>query len=421
MTHRTVSALIDDVTQRLGDSATIVSRAEIKDWIVDGYSRMIRDARTPCQLEVQDVPPRFEYAVTYEWERQYIRGTTRKFTYTHYSGRYECTSLAEASGHFSQTVGQWQYNVTHLQELAHISGGIDSPYVFSIPRRQDLLGVWYDGDVLLPVAGRQLEGGDNWWDNSGLPSLFTTDYSHNTFDLYRIVTSNNAAYTEDRAIGTPRAISGSRTYAIDTGETWGWSYTDAPLHTVPFTGIGRKLPGTLTADGHWDIADGAYTHPFERDHAARLSLVSDTDFVTMPIGAIRNIISADRQYHNSASWQRHGTIRSWGSSVDNLLIYAAVVPERNISEGDTLGLVPAALEKYVVFYALSMVHGREGELYEPNMAEHYRMRYGRGVALLGKIRNVAYRDVEYSRGRAGQSRRLQIPQLPDNYPRLRIR
>ncbi len=419
MTHRTVSALIDDVTKRLGDQAVYASRDEIRDWLVDGYSRMVSDAQTPCQLETQDVPPRFEYAVTYEWEKQYIRGTSRKFTYTHFSGRYECTSLAEASGHAGQTVGSWQANVTHLPELAHISGGTDSPYVFSIPRRQDLLGVWYDGDVLLPATGRQFEGGDNWWDNSGLPTLFTSDYSHNTFDLYRVVTSNNAAYVEDRSIGIPRAISGSRTYSVDSDQIWGWSYTSAPGHTVSFSGVGRKVSGTLTAEGHWDVS-GAYTHPHERVHAERLGLTSGA-FITLGLGAIRSIISPDRQYHNSASWQRHGTIRSWGSSVDNLLIYSAIIPERNISEGDSLFLVPPGLEKYCVFYALSVIHGREGELHDPYMAEHYRLRYGRGVALLAKIRNVAHRDVEYARGAGFQGRRVQIPQLPDNYPRLRLR
>jgi hypothetical protein len=360
MTTQTVSSLIDDVTKRLGDSATIVSRAEIKDWIADGYARMVRDARTPAKIEVQDVPPRHSFAITHEWEREYVDGTARKFTYTHFSGLFECTYLWEVSEQFNESTTDYRGNATHLWELEYFSGGTDSSYTFSIPRRQDLLSVWYDHDVLLPLPGRSFEGGGNWWDNAGLPSLFSADHNATEFDLYRIVTSNNHGYDYDRPIGIPRRLSGDRTYEID----------------------------------------------------------SDT---TNPFGVIRFVRSPDRQYHNSTSWERSGTIRAWGSSEDNLLVYSSVEPERDLDENAPLTFVPGQLCKYIVFYALSMIHDREGELYEPNMAEHYRMRFRRGVFLLNRIRNMGFRDVEYSREERRYGRSIRTPQLPDNYPRLRLR
>lgn len=360
MTAKTVSTLIDDVTKRLGDSALIASRAEIKDWIADGYARMVRDARTPAKIEAQDIPPRHSYAITHEWERDYVDGTARKFTYTHYSGKFECTHLWEVSDQFGETTTPYRDNATHLWELDYFSGGTDNAYTFSIPRRQDLLSVWYDHDVLMPVPGRNLEDGGNWWDNAGLPSLFASDHQANEFDIYRIVTSNNEGYTYDRPIGIPRRISGARTYVTDTDDA-------------------------------------------------------------KPYGLIRYIRSADRQYHNSISWQRHGTIRAWGTSADNLMVYAAVEPDRGLAEDTQLSMVPPQLCKYIVFYALAVIHDREGELYEPNMAEHYRMRFRRGVFLLTRMRNMGFRDVEYSREQRLHARGIRIPQLPDNYPRLRLR
>lgn len=360
MTPKTVSTLIDDVTKRLGDSARIISRAEIKDWIVDGYARLVRDARTPAKIEAQDVPPRHSYAITHEWEREYVDGTARKFTYTHYSGKFECTHLWEVSDQFGEATTTYRDNATHLWELDYFSGGTDAPYTFAITRRQDLLSVWYDHDILLPMTGRSLEDVGNWWDNAGLPSLFVTDNQANEFDLYRIVTSNNEGYTYDRPIGIPRRISGSRTYAVDTDDA-------------------------------------------------------------NPFGVIRYIRSADRQYHNSVSWERHGTIRAWGTSVDNLLVYMAVEPEREIDEGAPLSMVPPQLCKYIVYYAMAMIHDHEGELYDPHMAEHYRMRWRRGVFLLTRMRNMGFRDVEYVRDNRRLGGSIRTPQLPDNYPRLRLR
>lgn len=69
-----------------------------------------------------------------------------------------------------------------------------------------------------------------------------------------------------------------------------------------------------------------------------------------------------------------------------------------------------------------MIHNRQGELYEPNMAEYYRMRFRRGVILLTKIKNVGYADTQYGRDRAMRPGRAPaLPQLPDRYPGWRRR
>lgn len=354
--RRPISAVIDVVRTRLGDGGSIVSRAEILEWITDGYARMVREAQTPAVLEAHDVPPRVQYAVTYEWERQYVRGTTRKFTMSHASGRYECTYLHEVS----ELSEPSKIAVTQLHELDHLSDETNQHYRFALPRRHDLLMLWYDHRILYPVSGRDLEEAGDWWDIEGLPTHYTTDETHNEFDIYRIVTSNHGAYETDRPIGIPRAISGDRSYEIaDRGEAG--------------------------------------------------------------IGVIRAVSSEDRQYHNATPWQRHGTIRHWASSDDNLMSYSVVTPERVLHESDTLDMIPIQLEKYLKFYALAMIHNRQGELYEPNMAEHYRFRYRRGVQLLSRIRNVAWRDTEYGREVGARSPRQARPRLPENYPPTRWR
>jgi len=358
MARRTVSTLIDDIRTRLGDSGNIVSRAEILEHIEDGYGRIVREANTPCMVEAHDIPPRVEYAVTHEWERELVRGTTRKFTLAHQSGRYDCTYLHETSTHAGQTSATSKGNVTQLHMLEYVSDTPDIPYRLAMPRRHDILAMWYDHRLLLPVAGASLEQAGNYWDIEGLPGYYSTDETHNEVDIYRIETDNQGAYQTDRPVGVPRHISGDRTWEVD-----------------------------------------------ERGEAG--------------VGIIREIVSPDRQYWNSSSFHRVGTIRSWASSEDNLMVYSAVEPERNLSEGASLDMVPPQLEKYIKFWALAMIHNRQGELYEPNMAEHYRMRYRRGVQLLSKIRNVAYRDTDYGRDPRRPRSTPARPQLPDNYPRLR--
>jgi hypothetical protein len=354
--HRTIATLIDSVRLRLGDNGEVITRAEILDWIADGYGRMVREAQTPATIEAHDVPPKVSMSYTHDWERQYINGTSRKFTYS--SSGYDATYVHETQTLAHQTAEPSLHNVTQLHMLAHIEGGTDGRYEFSLPRRHTMLSLWYDHKILYPVPGRDLEHRGEWRNIGGIPTVYVTDDTDNTFDIYRIVTSNHSAYQIDRPLGIPRKISGDRTYAIDA----------------------RGEAGT---------------------------------------GLIREISSPDRQYHNTIPWQRHGTIRSWASSEDNLLSYTVREPDRELTEDDTLSMVPVPLEKYVTYYALAMIYNRQGELYEPNLSEHYRFRYRRGVQILSRIRNVAYRDAEYSRDQALDRRGPALPSLPDNYQRLR--
>lgn len=415
MTRTTVATLIDSVRTRLGDNGTTVSRTEILRWIEDGYGRLIHEARTPCILQAHDVPPKVSYGITHDWERQYVQGTTRKFTHSHHSGRYECTYLHETSTHAGSTAITSQGNVSQLWLLQYVDDTLETPYRFALPRRHDLLSVWYDYRLLMPITGDSMEGQGAWWDIGGLPYLYTTDETHNEFDLYAVVTSSHGGYTQDRPIGLPRRISGARTYTVNAQQQWSYAFTSSqPLATAYFSGVGKKV-GSLDSDnGYWQV-QASYTYPWEAQFASELS-IDDTP-VTLGLGSIRGISSPDRQYHNPISWQRYGTIRSWASAEDNLITYSAMEPQRLLSESDTLDMVPKQFEKYLRFYALAMIHNRQGELYEPNMAAHYRIRFQRGVILLSRIRNVAYRDTEYTRDAGRPRGAIGRPMLPDNYPR----
>jgi hypothetical protein len=355
--RRTFSDLIDDVSFMIGDSFTRIPRAEILESLIDGYARLCVGADTPRTMEAQDIPPRFQAGITHDWERSYVNGTAYKFTFR--VGDFEALTIGAIQALGGATTIASNTTVSQLWMLSKIDSVTDLPYRISIPRESaHLVGLFYDNRILLPVTRRNLAGERDYQNIQGRPSFYTVDADGQSFDIYRIVTADNAVYETDEPRGIARTFSGDRSYTTDT--------------------------------------DGSLSH-----------------------GIVRHISSPDRDYHNVVSWRTNGTARAFASSDDNALIYATAIPSRALTEQDDLSMIPEQLEKYVRYYAQFQIFNRPGEVYEPNMAEHWRQRFERGVSHLEKIKNLAFRDYQYSRASDRIVSRLQAPRLPDGYPSLR--
>lgn len=142
----------------------------------------------------------------------------------------------------------------------------------------------------------------------------------------------------------------------------------------------------------------------------------------LALGAIRAVISPDRQYLGLASDASPamlvGTIRDWRSSTDALAVLEVVVPDLALADDATTpGLMPAPLTKYLRYYTLWRAFGRVGEGHNTVLADHYSRRFLRGVAFFKRLADVAHRDRVFQREMVvPASRRIARVSLPSEFP-----
>lgn len=353
---------IDYVQSRTQDNGAVVSRAEILGWLVEGLRRLYAESDYNRVVDIATIPPRYSHAITYEWEREFVKGSARKFTMSHASGERECLYHWEVDPN-AVSPAESLPAITHLWEL-EFEHPTHQHYRVALPKgAQEVKAVWFDHKRIYPMGVAQIDDlSDSWWQVSGEPVVFVTGLSRSTeFDIYEIQTTSAEVYQlEAHDSGMARSLTGSRTYEVAS-----------------------ETSGALSA-----------------------------------AGTIRGVDSGNRQYF--ATGTPTGIIREWKSSVGNLLIIYTELPDaENIAE-DTELPIPQPLQKYMRYFALYTIFNHPGELYEPNMAEHYNQRFGRGVRLFRRMGRVLNQDESYRRDANFRgSRRRGLPRLPSNYPRPR--
>lgn len=450
----TFKTLIDDILLRLGDDGTLFSRDEILRWLNEGYRRFTNQTRHAKTFTALDMPPRYTRAITFDWEANEFSGTGdgyggtyRKWTFTHSNGQRECTFLWEVQQADDVTPTNSLRAVSQLWEISSQDAGeADAYYRFVLPRNESVIhGVWHDHERLEPVTTKILDTlEDSWWRVDGEPIVYNqTLGDFNTFDVYEIETVYQQAYSHrDAEQGSPRGFLGDRTYVVDSKiDSWGYAYAwngEPAAPSEQLTGPGRRF----TFGPEIDQANGGsffYTHDWEgqvhrgESVTASNSIVETNPFrydpsvdppvetitAELEIGIFRKAISPDRQYWPSGQWQVFGIAKRWDSSEDNILVYHSVNSEDILNENDDIELIPKQIHKYLAYYALFILFNRQGEGYDPSLAQHYLIRANRGVVLLNKLSNTTRVNESYVRGSRGDRPRVrtQLPQLPSNFPR----
>ena len=441
----TVKTLLDRAQRHLADAQTIGedgviwTRAELLAWLRDGYRTFLARTEAAKRFVVLPVPPRHSFSITYPWEQRHVQGgTLRHWTFTSFDGRRQTTTLWELESREGLTPQTHHTCITYLWELAHISQDIDQHYRFALPRHhQNVYTVWHDHERLEALTTRELDRLDSaWYRESGEPLWWTPGLGDNrTFEVYEVETEYVQSYQQTSLFGIARHFSGDRTYSVHEESskltTWRFAYTNSGEVADGFSGTGLRITRQATEDGFtgtqiWEremqqglttFSTGQIvgTFPWESTHGA-------ANVGGLPVGVVRRVTSPDRQYIPQDNWRDPlGTIRSWHSSDQNLLVWESVspdVPDLQDTTESVPDMIPAQLHKYLLYYVWSWAFNRQGEGYNPNLALHWQQRFNRAVPLMQRLDNVAWRDVHYQRETQRQTRKkiLPQPQLPPEFP-----
>lgn len=444
----TCAAILDDAQRFLRDAGRLWARAELLRWLLDGYRKLLAQSQSVRQFTVLPLPPRHTVSHTFLWEKDYtLNGTSRLVGLRGPTGHGVYTSAweIEAVEHVASPAVSFPM-VTQLWELAFIEGQQDAPYRVALPRSHErICGVWWDHKRLSPVSVRELdELEDSWQREAGEPWWWVPGFGEfASFEIYEIRDAYHDTYARngELLLGMPRALSpGDRTYTTEArGNTVdfvpAFTYThqgEADFYQSGASPLGREAGQRITAGptpGGWfttfpweaeleagedsfTTAEIIGTAAWEKDYGA-------TNFGAYSLGMIRRWSSPERQYLPQKSWEPPlGIVRDIRSSANALLVWEAIVEQASLTEEETPSMLPAPLHKYLRYYVLSMAYNRQGEGYEPALAEHWRLRWERGLALLRRMHNTTWADSQYQREPSVRgTRRIPVPQMPPEFAR----
>jgi hypothetical protein len=297
--------------------------------------------------------------------------------------------------------------------------------------------VAWDEKRLEPVVVRELDSTIGWNREGGEPLVFTAGMGRvKTFEVYAIRTALAQGYNlQEYEQGTPRRLSGSRTYSLTGTVENSYAYMSPADSQAGSSGLGWRFT-KASADGEYfaahtwekELVDGETTFT---DSPAIIgtysweSALGAENVQNFAVGTVRGANSPDRQYlpiHLDPTPQRLvGVVRDWKSSTDTVQVLQTVLPDRDLAETDTPSLLPAQMLKYIRYYILSRAFGRQGEGHNSIMAAHYERRFRQGAEKFNHLSALTNRDVVYAREPAKQGRgRVPRPRLPAHFPRIEI-
>ena len=446
-------------TYTLGVDGQLWTRAELLGYYNDGYRKLVNQAMNVKRWTVLEVPPRATYALTYAWEDRYIQnGTFHNWTMSP-SGRYACSSLFEldiAEGYSQSLVGS--EGITQGWERTFLNPAY-LPFRFMLPRNHlRVVKMWYAHRLLFPLGVIELDWTyQNWYSLGNYPLAWVPGAADDrTYDLYEIQTTDTYDYAIRRdsqyfntvSDGMLRSISGSRTYGFayddNASKTIAFAWTcegDANqlqnVGTLPYTKFFFRGPGMRVTG---DPATGNYQgiHAWEKEQLNGVARASQT-VETKPVGCfpwesrygasvlplgygpVRAIESPDRQYWPIVAWHDQiplGKLDDIHSS-NALMVLEDIEPDAPLlTPGDTPGLLPPQLQKYLRCYVLFRAFNRQGEGYNPAMAELWQRRYLMGEQVLRRFGWIQRQDKNYARQPVHVRTRPPRPHLPSHYPSI---
>lgn len=345
------------------------TRQELLDAYLDAYRELLTTA-SPRRWTGLSVPPQFTVTGTFPWESQFSHGGTFwQWTFQGATGGYAATSLWELEQMEGYTPSVGSEGISQGWERQFINPTY-TPFRFALPRNHgDIVRMWYNHRILLPVSVRELDSTYRQWTSIGnYPVAWTTGTGDDrTFEAYEVQTipTNDYEYVWDQPSyylrGMVRHISGARTY-------------------------------TVVNDSH----------------------------ATQAVGLVRHISSPDRQYWPVVlrNDQVHTGIPTvFHSDNDGLLVLEQInADEVTFDEEDTPGLLPSQMAKYCRYGVLARVFGRQGEGQQLDLAAFFAYWFETGKRLLPQLARLARKDVQYARGPVIARTRPPRPHLPSHYP-----
>lgn len=440
----TVASDLDKIQDRLHDSGTLWSRAELLRYYNDGYRDLFIHTKAFARITCMDVPGRFTYTHSYEWEDRHISGLTWMFALPGYNITLKCTNSWEIESIEGVTPQTALDGITQSWERCY-SNETDRHFNFGLTKEHNRIKrIAWDDKLLVPISLREMDQNDNaWMKRVGEPVWWSPGTGRSrSFELYEIRTDYQQGYELQEYYngGGPRYFTGSRTYSVSVDKDASvnsWAYTtsgdsDALIRYAPplISGMGARITtqATDTATSFciqaWEVemlngvtvgtGDNIGCYTWENQYGAADMLLGT--------GTIRSILSPDRQYIPTMSgmgaYPMLGIIRNFGSSVKGLFIYETVIPDSDLDETDQPYFIPAQIQKYLRFFVLARAFAKVGEGNRPDMSAHYKARYDLGVLFFRRLADVTSMDkitkrqaTEELTGRPGRVR------LPSHFER----
>jgi hypothetical protein len=444
----TVEDNLATIREKLHDTTGLLwTDEELVKWFNDAYLRFLAQTRCVTELYQLDVPPRYAYAYSYEWEDAFTsNGPSRMMFIPALNAVYRCTGAWEVEFiEGFEPEADTDQGITQMWERYLTDS--DRHYQVSLPQNHEIIQrVAWNNRVLYPTTVRELdELRSKWYKQGTQPHWWTNGTGRiNTVEIYEIETEYHQAYAPlDYADhGFARTFSGDRTYAVHSSAANAYAFTTAGdgqaltlSPTALLTGLGWRFTRVAS-----DSDSSACTHVWEEELLEGSSTFSSsTGYVctyhweaaflnqTLPVfgvGTIRSITSPDRQYwaQNAAtSAAFYGGIRQFQSSDEALEIWHTVLPREDLTLADTPDLLPTQAEKYLRYYVWARAFGRSGPAQNLELSAHYTQRFSMGVETWRKLTNVTQEDQvvvrEQTDGEAPQ--RVPLVRLPSNFEAFR--
>jgi len=418
----TVKDDLDWVQARLHDSGVIWTRTELLRWYNDGYRDILAKSKAFVRILPLDIPGRFTYSLTYDWEDRHATGTFWIAFLASFDASYRCSYLWEAEQLEGVTPTNSLVGITQQWERAYTTD-TDRHFRFGLRKEHERIKrIYWDDALLLPISVRELDENDRIWTRTvGEPAWWTPGTGRSReFEIYEIKTDYNQGYSlVDFEAGLPRRFSGSRTYATSVGDhypensyayaTSGDSDALTQATTALISGLGWRFTQAAS-----DSANSFCTQSWEKqllegetqtDGKTIGTYAWEFEFgspvITFAVGALRSITSPDRQYlpiiTGTGPYALLGAARDFRSTENALTVFEVVIPDKDLTESDRPEMIPAQVQKYLKYYTLYRAYGRIGEGQNLDLATHYKQRYQRGIALLQRLADVAHQDRVYSK------------------------
>lgn len=423
----TMRTLIDKISSLLNDSNNeVFSRTEILKWLSEAYRHLTREGDHAKTFTVLDLPPRHTRTITFPWEADEGTGTYRKWTYSYGESEFTFLWEMERAAGITTPSADGGRAVSYLWELYSGDEDVDTHYRLMLPKNHnEIIHVWHDDEIIRPTTELILDSHESrWWKWAGEPLAWVrTLGEENTFEVFEIETSyyESASYP-DGDQGAPRGWEESdETYTIDNERVewdyaYAWNGEPQAAAAGALSGMGVQFMYGPTEDGYY------YTYPWEADS----SVTEDADPVytywweaerDIETGIVRHATSTTEQYWPHGQWDVYGVIRRLNHSENNIMVYHGVYADNELTEDSDTQIIPSQIQKYLIYYVLSILFNRQGEIYNPNLAQHYGIRWPRGVEILKRLGRISRIDEQYTRGRNQAHRKPPLPTLPSNYPR----
>lgn len=366
----TIKADLDVVQDKLHDAGTLWPRAELLRWYQDGLRQLLAQSQAVRRLYITDIPPRYTWTHSYEWEARHLQGGTgRMLLLPTLDGTKRVTGLWESEHHGGVSPTDSEALKTQEWERSYGNDTVQH-YIVALPRRHDqIFRVAWDDERVQPVTIRELDASDDewmtrvgeidWW----LPGTGRIQQ----IEVYEIQTTYVQNYMLDQAelFGTTRQWSGSRTYGVSgaqlengyaytsasTPEAMGWeaktfqaqsAYTDTGdidgYHAAAADLNSAFLPTyqwTLTSNRHdrkctyaWEAGDGTETAtqrgqwPWAAQHGSTVPAETES-----PVG-VGILQGVGWRFTQAAVNSRHGT-QVWEKELEE--------GETSFSDGSTVG------------------------------------------------------------------------------------